>query len=305
LPGYAGYPNTAAASLYPMNADVYDMAHAQGALVGAVHPFDEVPDPFAIPAQRITDELPIDVGLGKLDYMEIVGFSDHRSTAAVWYRLLNLGFRIPAGGGTDAMANFASLRGPVGMNRVYVRVPEWPIDMQTWLDALKKGRTFATNGPLLKFTLGEKQLGDELTLDAPQNAVAFTAKLRSIVPVDHLEVVCNGKVAQTLQLDGARTSSDVSGTLPVGESGWCVLRASSDAAEYPVLDNYVYATTSPIYITVGEKAPRAPEDAKYFAAWIDRVTEATAAYPDWNSADEKAYVMGRLAEARKVYERLE
>jgi len=26
LPGYAGYPNTAAASLYPMNADVYDMA---------------------------------------------------------------------------------------------------------------------------------------------------------------------------------------------------------------------------------------------------------------------------------------
>jgi hypothetical protein len=42
LPGYAGYPNTAAASLYPMNADVYDMAHGEGALVGAVHPFDAV-----------------------------------------------------------------------------------------------------------------------------------------------------------------------------------------------------------------------------------------------------------------------
>src|SRR5262245_11260192 len=41
LPGYAGYPNTAASSLFPMNADVYDMAHGQGALVGAVHPFDE------------------------------------------------------------------------------------------------------------------------------------------------------------------------------------------------------------------------------------------------------------------------
>jgi len=38
--GLRGYPNTAAASLFPMNADVYDMAHAQGALVGAVHPFD-------------------------------------------------------------------------------------------------------------------------------------------------------------------------------------------------------------------------------------------------------------------------
>src|SRR5271168_1792006 len=305
LPGYAGYPNTAAASLYPMNADVYDIAHLQGALVGAVHPFDEIPDPFAVPAQRITDELPIDVALGKLDYMEIVGFSVHRSTAAVWYRLLNLGFRIPAGGGTDAMANFASLRGPVGMNRVFVRIPGGLLDGKTWLDGLKKGRTFATNGPLLEFTLGEQQIGDELTFDAPQNAVAFTAKLRSIVPVDHLEVVCNGKVAQTLKLDVARTSSDVSGALPISESGWCVLRASSDAAEYPVLDNYVYATTSPIYVTVGGKAPRTPEDAKYFAAWIDRVTEATAAYPDWNSAEEKAYVMGRLTEARKVYEKLQ
>jgi len=97
----------------------------------------------------------------------------------------------------------------------------------------------------------------------------------------------------------------VNGTVPITASGWCVLRASSDQAEYPVLDNYVYATTSPIYIAVAGKAPRSPEDAKYFAAWIDRVTEATAAYPDWNSAPEKAYVLGRLAEARKIYEQLE
>ena len=34
--------------------------------------------------------------------------------------LLNCGLRIPAGAGTDAMANYASLRGPVGLNRVYV-----------------------------------------------------------------------------------------------------------------------------------------------------------------------------------------
>jgi TolB protein len=305
LPGYAGYPNTAAASLYPMNADVYDMAHAHGALVGAVHPFDEIPDPFAVPAQKITDELPIDVALGKLDYMEIVGFSDHRSTAAVWYRLLNLGFRVPAGAGTDAMANFASLRGPVGMNRVFARVPGGLLDARTWLNALQKGRTFATNGPLLEFSLGEQQIGDELALPQPQEAVSFSAKLRSLVPVDHLEVVCNGRVAATLKLDAARSSSDASGAIPALESGWCLLRASSDAAEYPVLDNYVYATTSPIYVSVGGKKPRSPEDAKYFVAWIDRVADATAAYPDWNSPDEKKYVLGRIAEARSIYLGLE
>jgi TolB protein len=304
LPGYAGYPNTAAASLYPMNADVYDMAHAQGALVGAVHPFDAVPDPFANPLQRITDELPIDVALGKLDYMEIVGFSDHRSTAAVWYKLLNLGYRIPAGAGTDAMANFASLRGPVGMNRVYAWVPEWPLNVELWYEALKKGRTFATNGPLLEFTLGNQRVGDELKFDSPQASVSFTAKLRSIVPVDHLEVVCNGRVAQTLKLDAARDSADVMGTIPLQESGWCILRASSDQAEYPVLDNYVYATTSPIYFTIGGRQPHSPEDAKYFSAWIDRVIEATSQYPDWNSAAEKKYVLSKLSEAKQVFEKM-
>ncbi len=304
LAGYAGYPNTAAASLYPMNADVYDMAHAQGALVGAVHPFDEVPDPFANPPQRITDELPVDVALGKLDYMEIVGFSDHKSTAAVWYKLLNLGYRIPAGAGTDAMANYASLHGPVGLNRVYAWVPEWPLNIELWFDALKRGRTFATNGPLLDFTLGGKRIGDELKLDRPQAAVPFTAKLRSIVPVDHLEVVCNGRVERNLKLGAARDSADVSGTIPLEESGWCVLRASSDKAEYPVLDNYVYATTSPIYATISGKPPHSPEDAKYFSAWIERVIEATSQYPDWNSAAEKEYVLSKLTEAKQVFEKM-
>src|SRR5260221_69550 len=250
LPGYAGYPNTAAASLYPMNADVYDMAHAQGALVGAVHPFDAVPDPFAKPAQRITDELPVDVALGKLDYMEIVGFSDHKSTAEVWYKLLNLGFKLPAGAGTDATTNYAApIRGMVGMDRVYVWVPAWPLNLQMWMSGLRHGRTFATNGPLVNFTLGKEIVGSELQLEAPKT-VPFTARLRSVVPADHLQVVCDGKVVKSLSLDGKRDSVDIEGTLPISASGWCLLRAWSEKAEYPVLDNYAYATTSPVYINV-------------------------------------------------------
>ncbi len=45
LPGYAAYPLTAAASPYPHNAAVADMAHAQHGLVGYAHPFDEDVDP--------------------------------------------------------------------------------------------------------------------------------------------------------------------------------------------------------------------------------------------------------------------
>ena len=306
LPGYAGYPNTAAASLVPMNADVYDMAHAQGALVGAVHPFDEEPHPFANPPQDITDELPVDAALGKLDYMEIVGFSDHKSTAAVWYRLLNLGFRIPAGAGTDATTNYAApIRGQIGFDRVYAWVPEGPLRLAAWLDALKKGHTFATNGPLVEFTLGGQLPGGELKFDSPQTAVPFTARLRSIVPVDHLEVVCNGKVLRNLKLEAARDSADVTGSLPLEESGWCVLRAYSDKAEYPVLDKYPYATASPIYVEIAGRPLKSSEDARYFAAWNDRTIEITSQYPDWNSAAEKESVLQRLRSARAIYERMQ
>jgi TolB protein len=123
---------------------VADIAHSRGALVGYVHPFDEYPEPISRPKEILTTELPVDVALGKVDYMEILGFNDHRSTARVWYQLLNLGFRIPAAGGTDAMGNFASLRGPVGMNRVYVRVPDGEVKPEQWMANLKDGRSFAT-----------------------------------------------------------------------------------------------------------------------------------------------------------------
>lgn len=304
LPGYAGYPNTAAASLSPSNADVADLAHARGALVGYVHPFEEAPQPLTHPAHTDADELPVDVALGKVDYMEIVSFADHQATAGVWYRLLNLGFHLPAAGGTDAMADYATLRGPVGLNRVYASVAEGPLESAAWLSSLREGRTFATNGPLLDFTLNGQALGSTVTLERPQE-VEFTARLRSIVPVGHAQVVCNGRVVRELALSDGSTGVQTHGRLPLSASGWCLLRAFSAQAEYPVLDNFVYATTSPVYVSIAGAKPRSPEDARFFAAWIDHLLETTAAYPDWNSDSEKARVLAQLKQARAVYERLE
>ncbi len=299
LPGYVAYSDTAAASLYPTNADIADLAHRQHALVGYVHPFDDYPDP--VKDSSLTDELPVDIALGKVDYIEVVGFSDHKSTAAVWYQLLNCGFHLPTAAGTDAMANYASLRGPVGLGRVYVEVPKGPLKIEPWLDGIKQGRTFATNGPLLGFTLGGKKLGEELRLPGGENKVQFKAWMRSIVPVDHLEVICNGEVVRDLKLGGDHESAEVEGTLPISRGGWCLLRAWSDKAEHPVLDIYPYATTSPIYVNVAGTGLDARKDAAYFVAWIDRLKDAALANTDWNSEGEKASVMALLESARKIY----
>jgi Tol biopolymer transport system component len=300
IPGYAGYANTAVASLVPMNADVADLAHARGALVGYVHPFDEEVHPFKAD-EPLTHELPVDLALGKVDYIEITGFADHKITAGVWYRLLNLGFRLPAAGGTDAMANYASLRGPVGMNRVFVRVPDAPLEHRAWLEGLKAGRSVASNGPMLDFTLGYQAIGGELTYPGPQHSVPFRARLRSIVPVDHFELVCNGVVVRNLKLPGTRTNAEVEGAVALDRSGWCLVRASSEHAEYPVLDNYVYATTSPVYVTIKGARPHSAADADYFVAWVDRVRESTESYPDWNTAAERARVLATLESARAAY----
>jgi TolB protein len=302
LPGYSAYPNTAAASLYPANANVADMAHEQHGLVGYVHPYDSIPDP--VKDASLNHELPVDLALGKVDYIEVMGFAEHKSTANVWYRLLNCGFHLPTAAGTDAMANFASLRGPVGLNRVYAKIPSGPLNIDNWLDSIKRGRTFATNGPLLGFSLGGKELGDELSLPAGENKVKFSAWLRSFVPVDHLQVICNGDVIRDLKLAGNGETADFQDTIPISRSGWCLLRAWSEKAEHPILDMYPYATTSPIYVAVAGSHPKPVEDAAYFVAWIDRMIDAAKANQDWNTEAEKTSILDTLRSAREIYVRI-
>ena len=300
LPAYAAYVNTAAASLYPTNAAIMDQAHEQGGITGYVHPFDTDPDP-ADTTKPLTHEFPVDVALGKVDYYEALGFvDDYMATAKVWYRILNCGFRLPAGAGTDAMANFASLRGPVGMNRVFVRSGR-PLEYRRWLSALKAGHSFATNGPLLEFSLGGKSLGDELKLPAGGRELVARVGLRSIVPVDHLEIVRNGQVVAELPLQGDRTRLVTSLRLPVRESGWYLLRARGNESAYPVLDVYPYATTSPIYVIVGGRPIRSRADAEYFIGWIGRLEAGARAHRDWNSDDEKATTLETLRRARQEF----
>ncbi len=302
LPGYAAYVNTAAASLFPTNAAVMDLAREQGAITGYVHPFDAHPDP-ADTAKPLTHELPVDVALGKVDYYEALGFvDDYMATARVWYRLLNCGFRLPAGAGTDAMANFASLRGPVGMNRVFVKT-QLPLQHRRWLAALKSGRSFATNGPLLGFSLNGKSLGGELRVPSGGGVLVARVSLQSIVPVSRLEIVRNGEVIDEIPLRGDSTRAVTTRRIPVRESGWYLLRARGNRSAYPVLDVYPYATTSPIYVVAGGQPIRSSEDAEYFISWIDRLERGSVESDQWNSDGEKAAALGAIRRAREEFVR--
>ena len=302
LSDYSAYANTAAASVYPDNQTVADLAHRQGALIGYVHPFDTAPDPAT--AERLTNALPVDAALGKIDYYEVVGFSNHRVTAGIWYRLLNLGFNISAAAGTDAMANYASLRGPVGMNRVYVatatgdKAPSARRDR--WQAALAAGKTLATNGPLLGFTLENKESGDHLRLASGEHELKYEGFMRSIVPMDYLEIVVNGEVVDTIDLQD-RTSADFSGTVKLGESSWVLVRAWNDKSHPDVFDLFPYGTTNPVFVDVDGSQRWSESDAQYFIAWIDRLRETVAAHPDYNTDEERETVLRAIDRARSIY----
>jgi len=274
------------------------LAHAQHGLVGYAHPFDAPVNPDK--DRDLSNGLAADVALGNADYYELVGFSDHRATADIWYRLLNLGFRLPAGAGTDAMANYASLRGPVGVNRVFIAVvgETTPEKLHS---GLKQGRTFVTNGPLLGLEIDGKHPGDDITLAEP-TSLPYHASLRSIVPIDHCELIFNGRVVASHRLDGARTQADVSGKFEIPGSGWLVLRAWNDHADPKIQDIYPYASTSPVYVTVDRQAPRSPEDAAYFVSWLDRVIANATARTEYNTEQEKQNTLQYLNAARAVFQ---
>jgi Tol biopolymer transport system component len=301
LPGYASYPFTAAASMYPHNTAVADMAHRQQALVGYVHPFDVDVDP--VDEAPLTNALPVDAALGKIDYYEAVGFSDHKATNAIWYRLLECGLRIPAGAGTDAMANYASLRGPVGLNRVYVPAAG-ALTREAFLSQIKNGHGTATNGALLQLEVGDARPGETIRLPDGRHSLAYRAVLAANFPVDHLEIVWNGEVRASLEPRKDRLSADIKGTLSVDQSGWLLLRAWNEGPHPDVLDIYPWATTSPVYVQVGNATRRSGEAASYFLRWIDRIRAATANNANYRSASERDAVVRDLEQARGFYKQI-
>ena len=100
-----------------------------------------------------------------------------------------------------------------------------------------------------------------------------------------------------------RRSAELSGAIPVTESGWILLRAWNDEPDALIFDLYPYASTSPVYVSVGGQPAKSPEDAEYFLRWIDRIIASAEARQDYNDAQEKKDTMDYLRAGRTVFEK--
>lgn len=303
LPDFTGYPQTALASLFPDNVAVARKARTQGSLVGYVHPF-ETSEVFPGPSAALTHELPVSAVAGLIDYYEVIGFADHRASEKAWHQLLNCGFRIPAGAGTDAMTDYSSLRGPVGLNRVYVQ-GRANMTEQEFLNAVRRGQSYVTNGPLLGISVAGKESGEVLEIPEGGATLEYNAWLRSQVPVEFFEVVWNGDVIARHTVAAPGRSADVNGKVKVKGPGWLLIRAGSTQAHPDLPDLYPFATTNPVYVeTPGNKTYYSKSAAAWFRPWIKQLNNAVQTSGSFRTESERLEILTAIRQAADYFDRI-
>ena len=297
-PYTTGYEGTAIESLYPSNTDMFRKARAQGAYTGYVHAFGGENDPLEGSLGTAKGAM-VDAALGTIDAVEWSAAS--RAGFHPMYAIWNNGLRVTAVGGEDSISNLQRSK-LVGSMRTYVDTGARGLDMHAWLQGMRAGRAFVTNGPLVELTVNGMGPGETVELPAGGGEVAVQGQVRSIVPLEKVTLYFNGEPVEDAPLAGERRSSDVREILTVTRSGWYHLRAEGARDErFPLDTGYPLAFTNPVWITVGGQPVRDRSSAEYSLRWIDKLQELAEAWPGWRSQAEKDHVFAELDEARAVY----
>jgi putative heme-binding domain-containing protein len=307
-PQYTGFDGTPNRLDFPANYLMAREAVRQNGVVTYGHPmFAGQSFPFEKDLAKPSGaarELPIDAVLGAVHAVDLMSYnSDEDRSAELWYRLLNCGLRLSACVGTDALLDRSTE--PLGGDRVYVQTAG-PLTMQSWLDGLKGGRSFVTNGPIPSLLVNGKGLGETCPLPAAGN-VHVAVTVESHVPFNTIDVLVNGKVAahdDVAASDGAglrvrRFDADV----PITRSGWIAVRVRGP--EDPrVFDGPAWAHTSPVYVEVDGQPIASPDDAKYFVTWIDEMLRVVSARNRYARAEDRREVESLFRRAQDTFRRM-
>ncbi|MCH2374910.1 MAG: CehA/McbA family metallohydrolase [Planctomycetes bacterium] len=174
------------------------------------------------------------------------------SYAETFYRYLNVGIKMPFSTGTDWFI--------FDFGRAYGKI-SGKTSIDSWLGALRAGRTYITNGPLLEFDVDRQGLGETLRLSKPRT-VKVRARAFGRDDFQQIELVQNGKVVHTTgsHRTGGHHRAEFEIELPVDKPAWLALRTpvpphgrSPEASGAPknIYGRLLYSHTSAIYLEVG------------------------------------------------------
>jgi hypothetical protein len=246
-------------------------------------------------------EIPVAAALGWIDTARIVGprreMNDCDTKEEVlkrfeaYYRYLNAGFKIPLSAGSLSTEPQGLVR--AGDSRVYVRILG-DFSAGTFFKGLKKGRSWATNGPGLSMTVAGGDPGK--TVDAqPGKSLKVSIGARSPHALDQVEVIANGVVAATVP--AAATSDFVLKDLQLNldRGGWIAARVfeKPGGGGEPAR----YAHTSPVYVNAPGQSAIDREQVQEF---VNRITQRISEVENDPaiSEEEKAWILDWSGQAR-------
>lgn len=202
-------------------------------------------------------EAPVAAALGKLDAFNLFDPFWGDPEYDLWYAMLNCGFRLPASTGTDWFV--------CSNNRVYVQT-RGAFSYQDWLEGMKAGRTFITNGPVLDLTLDGQGLGQ--TVEHPGGGqVEVEVSFTSHYPVERVELVADGEVVHRWEWPEGRRQGHERQAVRCDRDGWLAARLWGNSRDS--FGHSLWAHTSPIWVRCGTPPLSRPAAAALFRRSID------------------------------------
>lgn len=224
-------------SHYLLYHEVFEKARAQGGITGYAHSRDRSTDRIFGSRRGMA----VDVPFGLVDFVEVMQLGELYTDT--WFDFLNLGYRLSPSAGTDYP--YVDVPGAV---RTYVKVAN-EFTPRAWLDELKSGSNFVTNGPIIEFSINGRESGSELQVHADEDLV-INAKV-SINPdidrLDRLEIVEQGDVVKSISSASDATQLELRHTVSAAHGTWFVVRAFGKQNQASAR---IAAVSAPIYVFV-------------------------------------------------------
>jgi hypothetical protein len=222
-------------------ADWCDQCHRKGGLVVWTRELWRSGSGFSHYGEPLADLV-----LGKVDAIEC---GAHGWKEAHWHELLNGGLRLPVVGGSAKHSNLEAL----GKWRTYAcLLPGEEFTYRNWIEAIRAGRTFITNGPLLTLTADGKEPGATVAVSAAAPTVRVRTEARSAEPFAQVQILANGAVVAESDAVEATQAASVEADVALPAGGWVAARCWGHRSAAGVAP---YAHTSPVYVRVTGRPP--------------------------------------------------
>ena len=227
---------------------------------------------------------------GRLDAQNIFDGGSHGGYADSFYHYLNAGLKVPFSTGTDwFMDDFA---------RVYAEV-NGELTPESWLAALRAGRTFITNGPLLDLHVNKVRIGN--TLDLSQSGeVTVTASAIGRGNFEMLEIIQNGQVvaSETSKSVYGHFTATLRKPINVTEPGWLAARiTTTNKNEY---GRTLFGHTSAVYVTLQGRSIRRAADVAWLRHEVETARTTIVEKAQFDTAEQRQKVLGLYDQSLKM-----